>query len=373
MKSKILIPILIAILLSSILLAGLTQVQQVKTQPNTLPNSVIGDDYLIWGNWNGDPANGWGQATYLNIITQTHTTVVKLGITFNDEPAKSSGDSVYVESKMDATLGYLNTVGAKAIICDNNPSNVEAWFGSQSWINDWVQLATNFKGDQRIASFELLGEPETEFLATNCIGANNNQTIHLLDEACASCIQAIRAVDPTRTIMYPNFVDILTYDSTFFYNDLVACGITSMGNIQYDIVHPYYYEDYPKMDPMSDPVDVAGWYWATVCEPQINYFGASNCFCGETFPWQDTGGVADGGWNGQLVIHASMQQQFEVAMINHFCSVGMGFDLWCFSSDWGQMSNCLSASNYYSYVSGTQQTPAPTTPTPVPTNSGGGG
>ena len=110
-------------------------------------------------------------------------------------------------------------------------------------------------------------------------------------------------------------------------------GITTKGNIIYDIVHPYYFQDYPKMEGYNNPLDCANGVWNSLVLPQIQKFGVSNVWCGETFCWPR--GASGGGWNGQININYADQQTFEVFMINHFVSVGMGFQMWCFfgSSD----------------------------------------
>ena len=111
-----------------------------------------------------------------------------------------------------------------------------------------------------------------------------SRSLSHFDQACAACIDQIRSVDSSQTIMYPLVVGIFTTNATAFYNDLVSNGIPTKGNIMYDIVHPYYFEDYPRMDPCNNPSDDADWYWNSYILPQISYFGASQCYCGETFP-----------------------------------------------------------------------------------------
>ena len=300
--------------------------------------SCLGDDYLLNGH---DPSYWAGQ---LNYFTQYHCTTARLGFQFSDEPSQDL--SHYDYAKMNTVLNYLSSVGVKAILVDQNPGPSEAWAGGQAWINDWLQLTRDFKGDSRIAAFEIYGEPWTEDLASNIVGANNNQTIHNFDVVCASLIDQIRAIDPSRTIMYPNVVGILTDDPYFFLNDIQATGVTSKGNMLYDVIHPYYFEDYPLMDARNNPTDDADYLWDNYVLPQINYFGAQNCWCGETFPWDCTGH----GFNGQLTIHLDIQKTFEVRMINYFVSVGMGFQMWCFWGDQAQDINVLDNSNYYTII-----------------------
>ena len=330
----------------------------------SLPNSVLGDDYLIWGNWNGNPsfwvtagalgANGLNStATPVDWFTYFGCNTAKLSFSFSDDVG-SDKDSTYTYAKMNAVLGYLNAVGVKAILCDFAGSG-SYFYGSTAWVNDWKQVATDFKGDARIASFEFVGEPNQDELASNA------NTLSTFDSACASLITQVRAIDPSRTIIYPVVVGFLTTNPTTFYSDVFAKGITSDGNIEYDIVHPYYFED-STMDAVTNPTGDADWYWNTYCLPQISYFGASNCFCGETFPW------GPGGYNGITTIHSSYQQTFEIRIINYLVGQNIGFQMWDFFSSTAQYSDVYSLENSNYIIHGGIQTPVPTA-----TNNGGGG
>ena len=139
-------------------------------------------------------------------------------------------------------------------------------------------------------------------------------------------------------------VGIFTDSPTAFYDDLVSNGIPAKGNIKYDIMHPYYFEQYPSHDPVNNPVGDADWYWNNYALPQISYFGVQNCWCGETFPWSDPS-------IGGTHIYA-LQQQFEITMINHFVAAGMGFQKWCFFSATQQQADiaALTNSNYNTLI-----------------------
>ena len=104
--------------------------------------------------------------------------------------------------------------------------------------------------------------------------------------ACASLIDQIRAIDSSRTIMMPIEDGIFTDSATAFYNSLVANGIPAKGNIMYDIVHPYYFQDASHDGSnYGNPAGKADSYWNNYILPQINYFGVQNCWAGETFCW----------------------------------------------------------------------------------------
>jgi hypothetical protein len=309
---------------------------------NSLPLSALGDDYLIFSNFNGDPSY-W--KTQIHWFKEYNCNTAKLGMSFADEPAKTC--STYDKNKLATVLSILDTVGVKVILVNQN-GNSEAWFGSQAWFNDWKQVARDFAGDKRIKAFEFCGEPYSQFWDNNSPYGTWN--LHNFDTACSALISQIRSIDPSRTIMYPLAIGILTTSVDAFYNDLVATGVISQGNLIYDICHPYYFEQYPTMDPVKDPVGDADWYWNAYCLPQIRYFGAANCCAGEYFPWSTAGYVGGNPANGHY--NYALQQQFGVAMINHFVSGGMGFQMWCFFSRTDQQDdiNVLNSSNYYALI-----------------------
>ncbi len=335
----------------------------VKATNSYLPISCIGDDYLMWPNWNGDPSNGWGKTSVLNTLSQWHCTGARLLFTFSDCPGAggSGAASTLSYTKLDAVLNYLNSVGVQAVLCDWSSDTVGGWYGSNGWRNDWVALAQHYKGDNRIKAFEIANEPYSQYLASNA------NTLNSFNAACASLIDQIRAVDPIRTIMYPIEVGIFTDNVNEFYNSLVSNGVTSKGNIIYDIVHPYYFENYPAFDPVNNPVGDAAWYWNNYVQPQISKFGAQNCWCGEIFCWPRSEGY-----------NYNDQQAFVQAMINYFVSAGMGFQMLQFitSTDAQAQVDALTNSNYYTLINngGSLPTPAPSvTPTPTPNQGGGGG
>ena len=314
--------------------ATITPTPTPSPTSNSLPLSVLGDDYLIWYNWNGDPS-AWD--SQLHWFKTYNCTGARLSFSFADDTGNNK-DSTYNYTKMNSVLTKLSSVGVKAIICDFAGSDSH-FYGSQAWINDWKQVAKDFKGDSRIAAFEIANEPYANYLASN---ANTMTTFNV---ACATLIGQIRSIDSGRTIMMPIEFNIFTNDINAFYNDLVNAGITSKGNIKYDILHPYYFQDYPKMDWYNNPSDCADGFYYNLLLPQIAKFGAANCWAGETFCWPRG---SNGGWNGQINISYSDQQTFERRMINYLVQEGVGFQMWCFftSSDQQAQIDALNGSRY---------------------------
>ena len=93
------------------------------TASNSLPLSCLGDDYLCWSNWNGDPSY-W--ASQLHWFTEFHCNTARLGFKFADDPA-TDADSTYSYAKMNVVLNYLSSVGVKAILVDQNGVNPDCF------------------------------------------------------------------------------------------------------------------------------------------------------------------------------------------------------------------------------------------------------
>jgi hypothetical protein len=309
------------------------------TVPTPTPSSTVtssrmtlaglGDDYLMFKNWNGNPS-AWDSE--LHWFTQYHATGARLGFSFSDD---SGVFSTYNYAKMNSVLTKLSSVGVKAVICEF-PGVGSYFYGSAAWFNDWKQVAADFRGDSRIAAFELANEPYQSCLASNA------NTLSSFNAALASLIDQIRSIDPTRTIMIPIEVAILTDSSTAFHNDLVSKGIPAKGNILYDIVHPYYFQILAMDGGIDNPTDKADWYWNSYVLPEINYFGAQNVWSGEMFCWPRG---ANQGQNNQVYISYNDQQIFERRMINYLVTAGVGFQMWCFFSSSDQQAQIDALNN----------------------------
>jgi hypothetical protein len=126
-------------------------------------------------------------------------------------------------------------------------------------------------------------------------------------------------------------------------------GIPSMGNILYDVVHAYYFQNWADLG--NSPAQKAQWYMDNFVTPAINTVGAANCWCGETFAFPRNTPIDGNPANGYYSY--TLQNQFEVAMINDFLHAGVGFQMWCFTtgSDPQAQADALADSNYFSYFS----------------------
>ena len=304
----------------------------IQSGGNSLPLTGFGGDYLVYHNH--DPSE-WN--TQLQWFTQYRFTGARLSFSFPDDSGPQA--STYVYAKMDTVLTKLYSVGVRAILCDF-PVDDSHFYGSQAWVNDWKQLASDFKGDSRIAAFQIANEPYQNYLASNA------NTMSSFNAACSSLIDQIRSIDPSRTIMYPEEFNIFTNDIDAFYNNLVSTGIMSKGNIIFDIAHPYYFQD-SRLDGCNNPIDRADGLWYSIMLPQIQKFGVSNVWSGETFPWPRGQSSPSGS-----PYDYNLQQIFEQRMINYFVSCGFGFQMWCFfsSADQEAFTAALNNSQYYALI-----------------------
>ena len=260
-----------------------------------------------------------------SFYTEYHVTTARLGMSFSNEPSPYC--STYDKTKMDTVLSELGSVGVKAVLTDQAILN-EPWYGSQAWVNDWVQVAIDLKGNPNVEAFQLMGEPYSGFLSpTGPTGGVRD--VNSLNAALAYCIQQIRAVDPTRTIMMPLETMIPQGADTWseVWTSMNAYGIPSMGNILYDVVHAYYFQN--ANDLGNSPAQKAQWYMDNFVTPAINSVGAANCWCGETFAFPRNTPIDGNAANGYYSY--TLQNQFEVAMINDFLHAGVGFQMWCFT------------------------------------------
>ncbi len=64
---------------------------------------------------------------------------------------------------------------------------------SQNWIDNWVNVAAKYRGDSRIAAFEIYNEP---------YAAVDSYTQYQLHARFAQCTRAIHAIDPDRKIVW---------------------------------------------------------------------------------------------------------------------------------------------------------------------------
>jgi hypothetical protein len=302
------------------------QPEQPEPSVGSLPNSIIGEDYLLYYN-NGSP-EVWLQSGTLDHFTNWECNTMRLGFAFSDAyPAPfEHAHSDYVESKMDRVIEIFDTIGVKVILDNHNVGDHHDYLGSQAWIENWKAIAQHYKGDQRIAGFNIFNEP------AKYTWHESVTTKEEFLQACADLIDDIRAIDPTRTIYFPTCdgMSIGYDDPTTTYNAMANLGIWAKGNIIMDILHPYYFENEWDMD--LTPEEKVDWYVTNKIEPWVNLIGAEKCWIGETFAW--TGKTKD------------LQVQYLTAMINECINYDVGLQVWSFFGKRSWCTEALEASSY---------------------------
>ena len=100
-----------------------------------------------------------------------------------------------------------------------------------------------------------------------------------------------------------------------------------------DILHPYFWENYPSMDPATTPEASAQWYMTNIVDHYIADFGVKNCWIGETFAWYPN-------------LTHDLQVRWITALVNVCLERGVGIQIWSYFGKQGWTNRALQASNY---------------------------
>ncbi len=139
---------------------------------------------------------------HLSQIQEMGLNTVRLAFAFNDsginpEYGVPSAD-VMDYSKLDWVLDFLDRHGIKAILDCHNWNDMIGDFGSQKLIDDWVDVALRYRGDSRVAAYELFNEPGPITWSSSV-----SSTTDVL-KAYADLTDAIRKVDPNHIVVWPS-------------------------------------------------------------------------------------------------------------------------------------------------------------------------
>lgn len=293
----------------------------------------FGDDYCMY--YDDGPASRWGQSWVGSALSTYEAKSIRLGFHFDDASAEGNSGSVYDQTKMSDVLDYLDAWGVSGILLlQNNGESCEGYCGSWDWYYQWLNVTTDFYGDNRIAAFSIFGEPAHEsggydtWATSGPVGAIT--TRYKLQEAFAYLIDAIHNIDPDRVVIYP--LGSFSYTNVGDWaSDISSVGMLNEPNVIFDVVHPYFFEN--EWDMGLNPTQKAGWYESNWVAPSVSAFSASKCYCGETFCW---GGKTH-----------TYQVTFLTEMINVFVDYQVGFTVWAyFSSDASWDNEAIVASDY---------------------------
>ena len=299
----------------------------------------LGADYLlIYGvtNPNANSANAWTNTFTNSGVTKpwyawstyfNGYSVTRLGFTFN--PHMVIDHSIMGYAAFDRVLELFSSVDGKVIIA--NFDYGDTYWDSTAWWNKWLDMTSYYKGDSRIAAFEIFNEMYPEI--------HNGHSSAWIVSHWAKLTRAIHAIDPDRVVMFPT--GQLDYDfASQWLPDLLATGIQNEPNVVFDILHPYYFEnpswDYHSGYPQT-PEGTAQWYADAWIAPCVNALGASRCYSGESFAWVDS------------EYTPSLQQRWLVAIINQSANYGISFNLWAGLGVPSEMNAQISAIHASSY------------------------
>lgn len=149
-----------------------------------------GGSYLFHAGANYQQA--WQQQ--LSNIQAMGINTIRLAFAFADSaPNPQTGlptADIFDFAKMDWVLDFLNQSEIKGIFDCHNYDDMAGDFGSQKLINDWVQVAQHYHGDERVAAYELFNEPFGSTYAPSIKTPADGITFY------GQLTDAIRAVDP---------------------------------------------------------------------------------------------------------------------------------------------------------------------------------
>jgi aryl-phospho-beta-D-glucosidase BglC (GH1 family) len=217
---------------------------------------------------------------------------------------------------MDRVLQIFDSIGVKVIMDLHNVYDMQNDFGSWMWVNNWKELAQRYKGDKRIAAFQIANEPQHKaggydtWATDGPLGPITDR--FKLQQVFAYLIREIHKIDPDRVVIYPTpFFQYSNYNEWFA--DLQTVGIVSESNVVYDVSHPYFFENQNDMG--MTPEQRAEWYANNQIAPSVRFFGAEKCWVGETFAWKGS------------TYHHDLQVRWLTAIINQCVEYSVGFDI----------------------------------------------
>lgn len=212
-----------------------------------------------------------------------------------------------------------------------------SFFGSNAWISFWRDMATKYKGNADIVAFELFNEP---FFRSAWDGGLVTDWNKIFD-AYAKCTDAIRAIDPSRTVIWgdPQDCNILPRDKGFngWYGHVLEKYLPYKDNMVFDFhrhAAPFTCYDTPRHS-TAQQCEIAAMKYVHDLGFRVwlGEFSATN---------ENTASLATGGI------------QFVVDLINWCVGNNVGFSLWEYRIDHycppGTYDKALAQSNYALYV-----------------------
>jgi hypothetical protein len=294
----------------------------------------VGGDYLLY--YNSGSVSAWTEynwtsddITYNGHIDISNKywkpmgfTIDKILFSFLNEGVSGSK---YDETKFAQVLDMFDQRGIKvipALYPDYDASyNLDYYDGSPQLKADWLAFTKKWKGDSRIAAFNIYGEPTGA--TDNGMGSGQtwysgiksrkNLAIYFVD-----LVKSIHAIDPNRVVIYP-YLGLSYWNPQELFDDIESTGIFQEPNTIFDVTHPYYFDIHEWNE--GDPVQKALDYESREIVPWIDKVGSSKVWCGETFMFV---GYAQG---FDYKVDLNKQKEFFVEMLNIFEKDKVGFNV----------------------------------------------
>jgi hypothetical protein len=336
-------------------------------ESNTMLYTGLGQDYLL--HYSDEDPNIWtryGTSTYyqdkLMYWKQRGYKSSRLMFTF-DTPSSfvplDSRVSIYDENKMDWVVDFFHLAGV-TVILDMHDNDKLNYYGSQEYIDSWLDVTTHYKDDSRIAGFNIANEPSLSDYSGHDLGALSGPAGRVdsnaqLVKAFVYLTREIHKVDPNRIVFFPTYVMLrptIDIDTWITYigdsGNALSYDILNDPYVIFDIAHPYYFEN--AWDGGMTPEEKAESYAQSQIIPAVQAFGASRCWVGETFAWQgltyEDGMPTDPYHQAPHTADSTLQTRWLTSIINVFVRYEVSFQVLGFFDKVALEETAMYSSNY---------------------------
>ena len=189
------------VILGLVLALCIATIPGVLSQPNSNPNWYgYGRDYLGYPDRNLYAALiDW--SSEIERMKDANMNIVRLAFAFDTGSITYHSDMDFV--KMDAVVELFGKNEIGVIFDLHNWRDHYDFFGSPSWISQWVGVANYYKDNEYVIAYELFNEPFTEnWYSTVQNGGCGFSGGEDVLEAYAQCVDSIRATGDSHTIIY---------------------------------------------------------------------------------------------------------------------------------------------------------------------------
>jgi hypothetical protein len=298
---------------------------------SVLPWTGLGADYLLY--YNNQDVTVWTQTEFMRdgVWYYGHVDLVnywkplfhiaKLGFTF---PYENQICSYYDYRKMNDVVDLFFERGTRVIPALYPRWDSEAYVGSEKLAQDWITFTYDFLDDDRIAAFNIFGEPvgQSGEKATDLrqwhpeMQEDRNSVLQYF----VDLINSIHNIDPNRVVIFP-FLGLSYWNQHELISDLEGTGMLENPNVIFDIIHPYYFQRSEWNE--GTPAQKVTMYENQFILPWINRLPSNRLWCGETFCFSAP--VSETHYADPI---RSLQIDFMKNMINVFVEYKIGFIFW---------------------------------------------